>query len=137
MKKKLLLELARHLEEGKLGHKKFDFSMFNDISSAPKCGTAGCAVGELPILFPKKWVWNQFGEPVLWSSSRDEADDYNENTLDDVAYFFDLSDAEVHHLFVPELQETELYGGRDLSSDATRYQVACNIREFIAKKEQK
>ncbi len=51
MNKERLLALADHLERGKLGHEKFDFGCYNNTDSNV-CGTAGCGIGECPILFP-------------------------------------------------------------------------------------
>lgn len=129
MKKKLLLKLARHLEDGKLGHKEFDFSQYNNSKNG--CGTIGCAIGELPILFPKKWDFKGYeGEPMLKMSSL-------EDTKEDAMKFFDLGYDEVNHLFFPDRQDTTTYGGFELGDDATRYQVASNIRDFISMKERK
>jgi len=65
IKFKKLQKLADHLRRGKLGHTTFDFSCINDgepaqVTIDPKtltikasgCGTSGCAMGELPIIFP-------------------------------------------------------------------------------------
>ena len=83
MKKKLLLELARHLDDGKLGHKIFDFAQYNSGNQA-KCGTAGCAIGELPILYPDKWKFEpKYSEVLLIKNSSEDA-------CRDVEKFFDL-----------------------------------------------
>ena len=42
----LLQQVVDHLRFGKLGHKIFDFTLFNfneDFVEEMKCGTAGCA----------------------------------------------------------------------------------------------
>lgn len=54
--KKRLRKLADHLMHGKLGHKRFDFNEYNLPSEGfdeKGCGTAGCAIGECPIVFPR------------------------------------------------------------------------------------
>lgn len=51
MNKRRLLKLATHLETGKLGHRHFYFGAYNlGAVTANKCGTSGCAIGELPII---------------------------------------------------------------------------------------
>ena len=49
MNRERLLRLADHLDHGKLGHEEFDFKQYNDTTES-MCGTAGCAIGECPIL---------------------------------------------------------------------------------------
>lgn len=118
-----LTKLAEHLETGKLGHKIFDFSTYNanrngDDMGTARCGTAGCAIGECPIVFPDEWKFDKLGGIVLRSG-------------DDHTVFFDITDEQYDHLFLPNDQDCETYGGEELGKDATRYQVAANIRAFI------
>lgn len=122
-----LLLLAEHLEKGKLGHAQFNFGIFND-SHAPTCGTAGCAIGECPILFPKDWNWGKRGEPLLIDGRRYDASEDGER-------FFGLDEREFDHLFIP-LCQVHLYGGEILDDDATAAEVAANIRAFVAIKDE-
>lgn len=123
-----LLKLAEHLEKGKLGHKKFDFAVYNCGEEDKRgCGTNGCAIGELPILFPRKWKFDFFGNPRLKIGSASEMADGKE--------FFNLDNDEYNHLFVPQYQTPHLFGGKYLGDNATRKQVAKNIRSFIRVKE--
>jgi len=82
-----------------------------------KCGTAGCAAGEACLMWP-----DQFG-PLIEYCGVDESA---------VKEWFGLStQSEFNHLFVPNNQLPKLYGGRSLSSKATRQEVAAQIRAFL------
>ena len=131
-----LNKLATHLERGKLGHKKFDFSVYhqpNAPSLGPRkptrreyCGTAGCAIGECPIAFPDDWYFNGRGDPVLRYHS-------TEYICDDTSRFFGLNELQRRHLFVPNLQVPQVFGGKILRDRASRKDVAKNIRAFVRK----
>jgi hypothetical protein len=128
--RKRLEKLATHLESGKLGHKKFDFSVWNrtkDRNDAEpySCGYAGCAIGECPIVFPRDWKFTGTGGVGLKVDH-----DYED---EDAVTFFGITRSELYHLFVPDLQHIDLYGGKQLGVKATRKQVAKNIRIFIEK----
>lgn len=135
MNKRRLLKLARHLESGNLGHKKFDFDNYNRAKTGGyvpyKCGYAGCAIGEMPILFPDEWRFDNDGFPVL------KGKDVFEMPIDSGVEFFEISDGEYSHLFVPNNQLPFRYGGDFLSDNATPKQVASNIRAFVKKMEGK
>lgn len=150
---KKLQKLADHLRRGKLGHLKFDFSCINSddpqmelkegkVTVRP-CGTSGCAMGELPILFPKDW---EYPEPEVLGIDSDgyvEVDlpaepeplfETHGNGLEEsVAEFFGISLGAANHLFYPHHQDTEQFGGVELDGKATKLQVAKNIEAFIAK----
>ena len=89
------------------------------------CGTAGCAIGECPIIFPEDWYFDLWGLPVIKEK---------EHTMQIGTYFFNISADEYRHLFVPHVQKPVLYGGKLLTASATRYEVANNILEFIKAK---
>lgn len=126
-----LEELAEHLEKGVLSHERFDISTFRD-----ECGTAGCALGECPTLWPEDWKWIKLNNtyfPVLqrYSSSPFVGTAYS-------AYeWFGIDAFMFSHLFYRVSQITELFGGEYLYEDVTRYQVASNIRAFIEKMKSK
>lgn len=126
MNTKRLLKLADHLESGKLGHKRFNFAQLNDTNE-PKCGSAGCALGECPIVFPEHWQWRTGGIPGL----RRGRDTWN--TFAGAMAFFRVSQSAVYHLFSPRDQRPLDFGGISLSDKATRKQVAANIRSFVDK----
>lgn len=122
-----LEKLADHLESGKLGHDQFFFGTWHNDRDYAFCGTAGCAVGELPFLFPDDWGID--GKYPILRVAPDLAPE------DAAMSFFDLGVDEVEHLFIPELQDTDVYGGEFLLVSATKEQVASNIREFLKIKE--
>lgn len=134
MNKKRLLKLADHLEKGTLGHKKFKFDTYNEFREsedvAPKCGYAGCAIGECPVIFKKDWNFSLGGVPKLNSKKYLDGDDA-------AMKYFDIKYDECQHLFMPEMQNEDRYGGRYLERNATRNQVAKNIRAFVKKMEVK
>jgi hypothetical protein len=141
--RKRLLKLAAHLENGKLGHKKFNFAVFNGhmekgiLKQADEngCATLGCAIGECPFVFPRLWEWSN-GFPKLKQTNGERWSCVgNGETFSDVEAFFDLFHSEARHLFMPHRQHPGLYGGVILNVRATRKQVASNIRAFVAKKE--
>ncbi len=117
--------LYDHLMYGKLGHKKFDFRQFNS-DTENKCGTAGCAIGECPVIWPEDWCFNAGGTPVLNNSLW---------VRRSVFTWFDITESEYYHLFEPDSQDIEKYGGKNLVMTATREQVAANIKAFINKME--
>lgn len=128
LSKERLEKLATHLESGELEHKRFDFGNY---SVTRQCVTAGCALGECPAIWPEHWekrptsIPGRF-DPVI--SGEQEPDDSAEA-------FFQLSSEECDHLFYPSEQQPEEFGGIFLGCDATRHEVASNIREFIKRKE--
>ena len=127
-----LTKLRDHLLRGKLAHKRFDFSCFNsnvlqgEFSVTPdlivvhnnKCGTNGCAIGELPLLFPRSFKWK-------------DMEDQSESVFKKVVKFFGITDHESEHLFIPYEQCTDLYGGTVLGDNASRTHVAKNITVFL------
>jgi hypothetical protein len=137
-----LLKLATHLSRGKLLHANFDFDALNDTCdgvknvtvkcdgktfTVPHCGTAGCAVGECPGVFPRSWQFDSaYYSPCLISSER-----IMPSWEDDAKKFFGITYAELTHLFVSRMQKTDRFGGKLLSGHATAKEVAANIRAFV------
>lgn len=114
-----LRQLAEHLLHGKLGHKKFNFSSYN--TSKDSCGTAGCAMGECPILWPKHFRFEHYEVMLngLHSSTQSGME------------WFNLTSNQYSHLFIYYSQSPELYGGEgSLGFNATKEQVASNILAF-------
>jgi hypothetical protein len=135
---KRLEKLEQHLRRGKLAHKKFDFGCFNsDISfdytygekeknyDSPRniCGTAGCALGECPAVFKQ---WKFVKDQVVLKNSP-----HGVHPFADARDFFGLDVDECEHLFNPDSQQPNIYGGKCLNDTASRIQVAANIRAFI------
>ena len=121
--KSRLLKIVRHAEKGILGHKVFDFSTVND-HTPNKCGTNGCLIGEMPIIFPKEWYFGEEGYPRLFND-----DDFG--ISERMRYFLGIDYSAINHLFFPNHQLTDLFNGEILGRNATRYEVAKNIREFL------
>lgn len=134
-----LLELAAHLRQGKLGHVKFNFEVCNGDEAGIQlwgngCGYCGCAIGELPFVFPGAFEF-VVGWPALI-----EADDYPHPDADFAGRgaaeaFFELKDEESMHLFIPNSQKPDKFGGQHLDENATAAQVADNIEAFVKRKE--
>lgn len=116
--------LAEHLEKGQLGHQIFDFGMYNDAITNT-CGTTGCAIGECPIAFPQDWGFSELGTPRLNGEL---------NIRDSAMKFFEIESGEFSHLFTPDCQSPDYFGGIHLTLDATKEQVAANLRAFVALK---
>lgn len=128
---KRLLKIAKHLRSGKLAHKKFNFATYNTtywgetpnpLYSKRGCGTSGCAIGELPAIWPNSFKWKEFG--VL--STRK-----NVGTKEDASRFLGLTSRQYDFLFVPRDSDVCItdYNTR-LDSKATAEQVAAHIEKF-------
>lgn len=131
-----LLKLANHLEnwrkDKKVGHKEFNFSTISTSESTDVCGSAGCAVGELPVVFPRHFKYDKIGEEAIAPVLK------KDNDLIDFAaaeVFFDLEKDDVYGLFAPNSQQSlsnyyeTLF--KSLPAYATPKQVARNIRKFV------
>lgn len=153
-----LLGLARHLERRWENHgnpmrchSHFDFAAIAFLRpvgpdvpeqdrTSKTCGTAGCAVGELPYCFPQSFRFNE--ENLRQNTSRDLIEFQQGEQVQEPNWcafaadiyragcFFGLTQGEAGHLFIPDDQETELYGGDILDSLAGPHDVAQNIRQF-------
>lgn len=142
-----LQKLATHLKKGKLGHVKFDFSEVHvngetiTIKQKEKgfCGSAGCAVGELPMVFKKTWKYStskSYGcripsvRNIISKRAFGMGFGWNE-----VYKFFGISKMTSNHLFVPNSQIEEWTKNGDMvDAEATKTQVANNIEWFIKNK---
>lgn len=91
---KRLRKLAHHLIEGKLGHKNFDITRWND-SDTNRCGTRGCAVGECPIVFVNEWKFDMDGNPILRGKNSKEC-----GTMNEAQHFFSLTGNEALGMFM-------------------------------------
>ena len=127
--------LLQHLETGKMLHENFNFNMFNNINikkskirNVLNCGTCGCALGEMPIL-DKDFKFDAKGN--LKFKKQLISFYFCENVLE----YFELAFIEFIHLFYPNQQKTDWYGGKDLSKISTKSEVINNIKEFLKIKE--
>ena len=119
---KRLLKLADHLESDRRGHDVFDFSIFHQVN---RCGSIGCALGECPTLW-KSWIFDGRYPKLKFKRFLD----IEEN----VKYWFGISGDAVDHLFYPESQHPDRFGGKELGDDATAHEVAENMRAFVNRK---
>lgn len=118
-----LKKLSAHLKRDKLGLDEFAFDVFRTMTS---CGTAGCAVGECPFVFPGDWKFDKdcFSSPRVRGVR-------STHPFDSAKKFFRLNTDECLHLFSPFCQLPESYGGKQLDTHATPCEVAANIDAFI------
>jgi hypothetical protein len=122
-----LLKLADHLEAGRPGgHKKFDFTVIHyNHGDENHCGSVGCALGELPVLFPKSWEFSGEGnyESILFANKN-----YNFPAAEE---FFGITENDVNDLFVP-VQKRWWLRGSWLKKNTTAKAVARSIRTYVA-----
>lgn len=124
-----LLKLADHLEHGKLGHEKFDFRYWNWSenwmvgNALPKseCGTLGCAIGEMPILWPKRFMFRR------WNVLNRKTQELNFHA---VTEWFEISFDDAAALFSPNVGRWWAAGR--LKYKSSREAVARSIREYVA-----
>lgn len=152
---KRLLKLARHLERGKIGHLKFYFGQWHrsfsaveseglaGITEAQKrehCGYSGCAIGECPVVFPRYWKFTKSGNVRLRERVKRVRRFFPHTgfkvtiEFDSARQFFRLEEAEAKHLFMPNAQDSSYGGAMHLNRDATRLEVADNVRAFVKHK---
>jgi len=124
--------LADHLEHGQLGHSFFNFGAWNvgPAVTPSGCGTAGCAIGECPIVFPEEW---SFHPKTLAPGLHEEKQYFTPETSG--CLFFSLTEIEFGLLFMPYADDLDKSEWPDwyerLTAEATREQVAENIWKFL------
>ncbi len=145
-----LLKLATHLENNR-HHREFDFRVVARVLDGKPftldeigCGTAGCAIGELPYCWPSRFQFllDQPGPTgPLATATRPsvgvcilDAPTEAYGSVTTAAIWFGLDRVEVNHLFLPECQFVACFGGQILSGSATPRMVADGIRAFCAKR---
>jgi len=139
MKKKIkvsrLRKLAKHLRGTHLAHKKFnflDYARGKINKSGNYCGSSGCAIGEFPAVWPNEWRW----EPELtgyFIRVVHKSQKIKNISWYVIADFFSITERQAKHLFFPDAQNIEKFGGRELGNGATAKNVANNIDAFIEK----
>lgn len=125
-----LLRIAKHLRSDKLAHPAFCFSHYNSRLNgrvAPKfakkgCGTSGCAIGELPAIWPRYFRWQDTAVLRIEYSSG--------ITRHDAAEFLGLDFDDYDLLFIP--RDGYTMNMRGLSRFASAVEVAANIEKFCA-----
>jgi hypothetical protein len=82
--------------------------------------------GEAPIIWPDTFAYGTYNI-IDCINDTIEYDIENPSRM----VFLGLKDDEDEHLFYPDSQTLAMYGGQPLDENATREEVAYNIREFI------
>ena len=132
-----LKKLANHLIEGKLGHERFYFNVYNSPGHGKfkrnGCGTAGCAIGECPIIFTE-WCFSKYNREPKLRSLRRSKHEWDAMDIEEISgeKFFGLNRSQYSHLFLP-YSSAAIYGGVSLNSNATSKMVGNNILAFIKK----
>lgn len=132
-----LEQLAKHIVSNKRGHAIFDFSCFNekqiehgtDIVDGNICQTNGCAIGEMPILWPNEFMFLD-GYIVPIEFNTDMSPDY-EDTKILTSDFLGVTEEEWEYLFVPADFKMKAKG---LESNATPEEVSEHILKFVEMK---
>ncbi len=119
-----------HINSGILLHRKFDFNTFNTFDGSPEtnnCGTAGCSFGEVPA-WCKEVHFSPYSQALVY-----DHDDECRGSAFIAQGIFGLNENEYYHLFMPEEQNTNLYGGELLFEHSSKEEVNENLRIFIEK----
>lgn len=127
---KRLLKLADHLEAGRPGgHKKFNFQVWHENHGSKNfCGTAGCAVGEIPVIWPRAagFTWDEYwGGEVVGKGALEGL-----SGIDFAAEFFGIDDVDSECLFAPDVKRW--WSPTILADKATAKQVSKSVRTYIA-----
>jgi len=89
------------------------------------CGYAGCAVGEMPAVWPKKFTWQLNNGVVSIEDSGDIL--FFPSNVELAGDFFNLSAQGTSHLFLPTCQ----HYGRQVGVSATADRVGKHILKFV------
>jgi len=121
-----LSRLAEHLHKGKL-YENIDRSSISVPLSIYQNGRAvryyDFPFCECAHIF-KEWIFTPDGIPVLDGISQP-------TVVDSAMDFFNLDSHSFQHLFAPQAQDCDTYGGQMLERNATEKEVAYNIRCFL------
>jgi len=136
-----LRKLAKHLRGKNRAHKTFDFGSIASGNIDPYgnyCGSSGCVLGELPAVWPNEWLWHNSHFNVTKIFHKSQATWIYDSTWQviecmEVSKFFSITPEQRDHLFHPNEQNIEDFGGKKLNSKATAEEVADNITAFIKK----
>ena len=122
------LKLYNHMTQpqSKLGHEMFFFGCFNNKVNA--CGTMGCMAGELPVIFPNDWYFDEYKDVRLIHG-------LNFGVKIDLKEFFNITKHEAEHLFYPGMQDSKIdpyfFDHRDLPPISAKEAVVENLRRFL------
>jgi len=133
-----LRKLAKHLRSKHCVHNKFDFGTVargQMDKDGNYCGSAGCAMGEFPAVWPNEWRWMSLYAFITRVNifHKSQRDDNSKPYIDShiIADFFSITVREVEHLFFPMAQNMIQFGGKKLGDKTTAIDVADNIDAFI------
>lgn len=113
MNKERLLKLATHLRQEKLPI-KWDF-----CSTLNRCGTAGCALGNLPFVWPEQFPLQKVADSNVW------------DLFNMVESWFGLDEDESDALFNNSCEKRVAMEFPHQSEDLSPLQVAENIEWFV------
>lgn len=127
-----LAKLANALYNEDLGSETFDFGQWTDGEVTPEhpCGTAACAIGQAPYLWPQYWRVIPYNREISLRQSTALSGNRNGRTIEDICAFFGISHEAARHLFIPGHQDPHSYGGSFTDYDASAKDVADNIKAF-------
>lgn len=130
-----LLKLAKHLESGKLGHDNFSLMEIHAEKVPGVCGTVGCAMGEMPFVFPDQFEFAYLSDSYadLGCGIVKMKGGYMDGWWKDICEFFLITSKEQNHLFYHGKSGN---GFDELPSDATPQHVAKHIRAFVERMSQ-
>jgi len=132
-----LRKLAKHLCGTHLAHRMFYFDRLASgkmDENGNYCGSVGCALGEIPAVWPKEWKWEKNRCGDLFSIIHKSHGGAGVAKLwGAVTKFFSITEDQAYHLFNPRKQMPQQFGGKELDEYASVEQVVDNIGAFIKK----
>ena len=104
------------------------------LDAEPNCGTAGCAIGWCPVVFPRKWgfvkespVWAHYW-PVLRRLRFYRSPDFG-SVIASVEEFFGVEDEDASFLFAVDREESDWY-------NTSPSRVGKRILRYLAEREE-
>lgn len=140
MKNRHILETLAVLKPQECIHERFTFSKYNTGNinpehKIPRCGTAGCLLGELPDI-TQDWCFNEDGELFCASINTSKYMTVTEQASE----YFDIDRRYIKALFIPsgqleefneEIASALIKGVKNLSGEATLREVQKNLKLFL------
>ena len=143
MRSDRLLVLAAHLKSDRRGHKRFAMWTVTQGPRDPErygCGTAGCAFGELPVVWPEIWEFARYKpkskEYYVKLKSQDSSHRSVQATIHGAMEFFELEEVEVDALFFSGHSHNRPALIPVLQSGCTAKQVADRFIAFVKWREE-
>jgi hypothetical protein len=130
-----LMKLARFLY--RLPPEKFNFAVVLQGQDIPndtfQCGTVGCAIGWMPMVFPERFEWRAAGagrdQRIGLFDKESPYEVGNGNFIGTAESFFDLLPEEASGLFSPGYQQYVEWN--DVDSHTSPKEVAMMIASFV------